>query len=489
MLKDDISSAKKHRNKQQVQLIIACIVIVFVCVLAIFAIDYAQKHLSADVAPATANTQITALAVPATGSPTLAENSTLASEQQLRATFLEQLNIYESTLKIELANTDLARWDQARHVALLALEENMVNAFSASNYVDALRYINELQQLAELVIAESQTKFVAAFAHAQQFYDMDQYEDVKFHIDQALMFKNNATQATELADKIDQLATILPLVQQANIAKVENNYTKELSLLNQILQIAPDRVHNAERKHVLQNIINRQSFATNIAQSYKAIEQGDIATARKKLQQAQSIFPQAQEVQDVQAKLKDQQQEQQVFSYQQAVKKAVAADDWEETSKLLQLILQQQEGDKKAQDLLHTAQKIIALHKFMDKLLANPYRLSNKKTLEQAEQNILESNKFFEPSPSLKKKSVMLADIAQQMHKTLMVEVISDNKTYIVVRGTGVVGKTLKKTIQLTPGNYIFEGKRKGFKSKLVKVLLPYTESSDRVTIICDEPI
>jgi hypothetical protein len=75
------------------------------------------------------------------------------------------------------------------------------------------------------------------------------------------------------------------------------------------------------------------------------------------------------------------------------------------------------------------------------------------------------------------------------MNKKITVEVISDNQTHILVRGVGVVGQTSLKTIQLTPGNYTFEGKRKGYKSKLINVLIPYDKPTFSLSIHCDEPI
>ena len=75
------------------------------------------------------------------------------------------------------------------------------------------------------------------------------------------------------------------------------------------------------------------------------------------------------------------------------------------------------------------------------------------------------------------------------MNKKISVEIVSDNQTNILVRGVGIVGITQLKTIQLTPGHYTFEGKRKGFKSKLIDVLIHYDQTSYRVSIRGDEPI
>ena len=65
----------------------------------------------------------------------------------------------------------------------------------------------------------------------------------------------------------------------------------------------------------------------------------------------------------------------------------------------------------------------------------------------------------------------------------------SDGKTEISVRRVGIVGKTLEKVINLRPGDYTFEGKRAGYKSKLVKLTVPFNGTGLDIKIICDEQI
>jgi hypothetical protein len=102
---------------------------------------------------------------------------------------------------------------------------------------------------------------------------------------------------------------------------------------------------------------------------------------------------------------------------------------------------------------------------------------------------IAEAKPFLNVSPSLNKKSGDLSHLLESMNKKISVEIVSDNQTNIIVRGVGVVGKTESKIIQLKPGRYKFEGKREGFKSRLIDVLIPYDKISYRLNVICDEPI
>lgn len=167
----------------------------------------------------------------------------------------------------------------------------------------------------------------------------------------------------------------------------------------------------------------------------------------------------------------------------------MTSDDWETAKKQLESALREQADDKTIQQSLARATTIIALDDEFEQQINNPYRLSNKHLTSRMKDKIVEASAFVEFSPSLNKKTNELSHLIESMNKKVSVEVSSDNQTNILVRGVGIVGVTQSKTIQLTPGRYTFEGKRKGFKSKLIDVLIPYDQTSYRVTIHCDEPI
>jgi hypothetical protein len=69
------------------------------------------------------------------------------------------------------------------------------------------------------------------------------------------------------------------------------------------------------------------------------------------------------------------------------------------------------------------------------------------------------------------------------------VTVMSDGRTDIRVLGTGVLGKTREKVIELMPGNYRFEGRRKGYQSKIVAFTVKATDELQTITLICDQKI
>ena len=51
-----------------------------------------------------------------------------------------------------------------------------------------------------------------------------------------------------------------------------------------------------------------------------------------------------------------------------------------------------------------------------------------------------------------------------------------------------MVGRTRERTIELRPGQYVFEGKRRGYRTKLVEVVVQANLSAPvEVRIVCDE--
>ncbi|MCZ6802894.1 MAG: hypothetical protein O7D86_02875 [Proteobacteria bacterium] len=494
MLEQKLAEAKVNRHKQYIILLIAFVSISMLSGGLIFFTSYYQIN------PDQTNTDDTEAIFPdldkeidkniVAVSPVESQAISQAiPDDQLRQSYIDALNDYENNIKPELNKIDLSRWDKPRSDRLTTLQKEALSRFTIADYTGALSYIEELKQLAQAMIVDSQQQFAEAFSNALEAYDADIYLDARFQIDNAMMLNNQSEEAVTLSNKIDILPDILPLLEKANTARVENNNEKELGLIKEILKLVPERELAVERKRELAGIINRKNFKSNIAQSYKAIEQGNVQRAKQRLTAAKRIYPNRREIEDVTLALQKLVKNQHFEKYQQAAQIAIASDDWVMAKQQLELALQERVDDKLIQKSLADATMIIALGNDLDQYIDNPYRLSNKLVASTANARIAEARLFIDVSPSLNKKTDTLSRLIESMNKKISVEIVSDNQTNIIVRGVGVVGITQSKTIQLTPGRYKFEGKRKGYKSKLIDVLISYDKTTYRINVICDEPI
>jgi hypothetical protein len=484
-LEQKIIKAKEKRHSQFIKVAIGLITVSLLCIVIVLFLSFG--HVNDDEAEIVdTDTSIETKQNSVSVSPTL---SPPLPDEQLRQAYISALSEYENILKPELNKIDLTKWDQARSQSLVVLEDEALSKFSVADYAGAVSSIEELKQLAQAMITDSQREFEQALSNAQIAYDADQYDDAKFQVANALMLDHTSVEAMALSTKIEQLPEILTLLEQINTAKIENKPEKELGFIKELLKLAPEREAVVERKQVLIDTINNKNFKSYIAQSYQAIKQGDTGKAKQKIIAAKKIFPNRQEIGDVVTALQKLDKKQRIETYLQSAQMAISSDDWVTAKKQLELASREQADDKAIQKSLVKASTIIALNNEFEQQINNPYRLANMQLASRMKDKINEASAFVDSSPSLNNRTNELSHLIESMNKKISVEIVSDNQTNILVRGVGVVGITQLKTIQLTPGRYTFEGKRKGFKSKLMDVLIPYDQTTYNLSISCDEPI
>ena len=168
---------------------------------------------------------------------------------------------------------------------------------------------------------------------------------------------------------------------------------------------------------------------------------------------------------------------------------AVRQDDWEQVKLNFTRAAKDAPEDQKVVEGLRRANHILSLQARLEQFLKAPYRLAHTAVLNEAQQTLVAANAASGDSFTIKRQATQLGELITQINRVIPVTIISDNQTYVLVRGVGKVGVVTKKIIQLKPGNYTFEGTRKGFKSKLLHLLIPYDQNQFSVRVICDESI
>nr|MCH9698487.1 hypothetical protein [Gammaproteobacteria bacterium] len=473
-LQQKITDAKTRQRIQVIFVAIALVAVLLFCFLVLGFVSPDQSRHDVD-------SELSAIP----NKPDISLNTV----EQLRQQYLNALTEYENTFRPELDKIDLFAWNQERSKQLALIKDKALSEFTESDYGNAVTTITELNELAKTTIADSRHKFQQALSSAQKAYQTDQYDEATLKIKQALMLDKTSDAAIKLFAKIETMPDILRLLEQINTAQIENNPHKELKLIQDLLNISPGRSSALKRKQILVNHIRDKNFNTTIAQSYQALKRGDVQAAQQKINMAKAIYSHRKEVKDVSIALQTLAKKQRLNRYRETIQQAIASDDWETVKQQATRALQDQGDDKATQETLEDATAIVALARTFDTALKHPYRLTYQKLVEKLNTRLTEAKAFSNSSPSLSNQAQQLSRLTKQMNNTIQVNVTSDNQTNISVRGVGKIGKTQLKTLRLLPGQYTFEGKRKGFKSKLIEVLIPYDTNSFHLDIRCDEPI
>lgn len=475
MIAEEIARAKQTKQKR----LFTGLIIVIVLALLATALLYAVTNLT--VVSQDDASQPTAESTPAE------TVQTQGNEAELRQAYLEAFAYFENTLKPELAIIDIVNWDNALANTLERQEKDALSAFSAGQYAKANEAINGLITTAEKALTDSESAFDEAMQQAQSAYQNDDYDSARLAIDTAQMLDNRSQQAQDLASQIERIPQINELKEAIRVARVENNASKELNLIEQLLDIAPDRRTMQQRADTLRNQLAETQFSRLISQAYRAIEKRQTAEAKKALTAAEKINPTRAAVTDVKNQLATLESQLRFETHSAKALTAEKADDWNTAKQHLELALKEKPADKKISDKLADAERIVSLLATLKRLQANPYRLAKQQTKTEADIALIQSQPFTQKSPTLTKTRAQLESTIRAVNTPIQVTVLSDGNTFVSVRGVGNVGTTTSKVIELKPGPYTFEGKRQGYKSKLVEVMIPLDVNTYQLRVVADE--
>lgn len=406
-----------------------------------------------------------------------------------RETVKDALAVFDQTFK-PLAESDGFRaWSPKASTDILAARDAAVDAFGAGAYDKALENLRAGGDLGQEKLEAYNAAFDAAYDKAIVAYQNDEPEAALLNITEALRIKPESQDALELKGRIDQLPDVLDLIKQAVTARIENDPEREADLLRQIVTLDDSRIEQRERLDTVLSEIRENRYARAISSGMAAVEKRDLATAEKNLESAAQLFSTRDAVKLLSSQVATLRQELRAETLIRQGVDASAADDWAAAQQHFAGARTILPNNKDATDGLQLATKIVSLKAEIAKHLAAPARLANPSVEERVDQLLRDANAYKQFSPSLQAVGEGLSAVVQAYSTPVPVSVISDGETHVSVRGVGQVGQTTGRTINLKPGTYMFEGKRKGYVSVLVKVELKPGAEGVSVEVICNEPV
>ena len=366
-------------------------------------------------------------------------------------------------------------------------EKSMV-AFLEGDIVAAQRLLASTVHEAKTLASETEESFKFNMNVAKESYDSGEYNSALAAISQAAKLRPNVGEVEEWKSRIERMPELLLARRDADDARNAGKLEEELEALSRILKIVPDSVESEERVKEVKNLLLDQRFNRAVARVIKSIENGNLKQAKQALGEVKRIRPT--HVESV--KLTDQVE---LFERQQkrdqhlvAARRDVKQDNWEGALLNYGRALALDSTHHEANQGRDIATRILDLQRIIDDFVARPGRLSSA-NIAKAATNTVENAKSLAKFSEKLKKSISDLEKSIEIAKTpVPVQILSDNQTEISIRRIGRIGKTEKRTIELRPDTYTFEGKRKGYRSKLIEVVVKYNGGSPiEIRVICDE--
>ena len=473
MIEEKLKKARQRIDKSRMKLGSALLAAICLCslfVIGLSSYDFSKKK-----------------SVQAVVSPK--EMPVKSDKGKIRENFIKKLQEYENELEPRLTAANVELWNQNAFVEIDELKKRVMSSFTNGDYQIATENLLLLQNLTKEIINQANHIFEENLEKAASLLTEDLYDGANFHIKKALLIHPQSSEALGLQLEIEKLPYLIPLLNNAKAARAENDLQKEYDLLQQVLSIAPDRGGVKDRLKMLAGLIKTQNFDAHISSGFSDIEKRQAKKARYHYQEAKKVDPKRKELEVLLVQLLAQEK---ALRIQQALKQAEQAirqDNWQRAKANFAKVIKDMPGNETAIEGLKRANEILGLQSSLSQYINNPYRLTHSNVLSGAKKTLTQAQHASSYSFGIKKQTVQLRKLIATFNRLIPVTVMSDNKTYVLVRGIGKVGVISQKTIQLKPGNYTFEGTRNGFKSKLLQVLIPHDQNNYSVRIICDEPI
>ncbi|MCK7459561.1 tetratricopeptide repeat protein [Idiomarina aminovorans] len=419
----------------------------------------------------------------------LQQSANLANEAIDRKALQTALNETNQRVSDLVSIPYLSTWQPAKVEGFQGAIEQAFNDYGASNYNRAQVAVEQLNK----DIADYQAAFEQAYKQpyenaATAFAD-DEIDDAAQLNAQALKVKGDYSDALALQKRIDTYHEVADLYEQARVGGVEANIEKQRAAYQQILKLDPQQ---PEAKNALTRVeqqIKQQRFARALASAVDAIDDKDFGRAQEALAKASAIDNNRSELATLQAQIDAELKSQGVKALEKRIQVFAGADEWQTVLMLAEKGLVDHPDSQIVQQAKQSAVKILAAGKALDVYIERPGRLTDNNIRQNAVNAVSEYSGLTQLSAKLGEKIDRVEQLIEQENQPIDVTIRSDNRTYIKVLGVGVVGEVREKTIQLKPGNYQFEGRREGYRSVIVNVVVAKSGTPIVINVQCNERV
>jgi len=426
-------------------------------------------------------------------SPSLSDVLPLDGKKQVDEKSLNQfkadITAFEENIISQIENEDFKNWDDATYQSVVDRKDKALQLFSQGEYSEASDVLSAATDDALAALTDMENTFKGQMNVATTAYENDDLETAKLAIDKALAVKPKNIPAGVLKRQIDKLPETLKLIENAVVARAENNLVKERAALKKVIENAPERESLQTRLRAVNAEILENDYSRYTNAAFAAIDQRQLKAANKNYIKARSIFQNRTEISLLKQKVKTLKKELDAEQNIRDAENAIKQQNWQAAAGYFNKASAIFPQNKTVVDGLLLANKINSINDQLQSMLDKPDRLTSKSLRRTAKTLLKQSDGVSRLSKSMILRAGNLTRLVEAYSTDIDIFIQSDGLTFVSVRSIGQVGLTKGRTIKLKPGRYTFEGKRDGFQSKRIDVDIPPGSQSITVTVIADDPI
>ena len=230
-------------------------------------------------------------------------------------------------------------------------------------------------------------------------------------------------------------------------------------------------------------------FDTRMSEGFEAIAVGDFLAARAAFRVAKQLMPESTEPADGLLQVDQGLRLNQITTLEMEAQALEQDEHWDAVVQTYEEILKVDNTLSFATEGLSRARKMSALHTRLDKLIAEPDKLSVPSIMQDATMLVVDITTRPDVGARLGQQRDELSRLLKRAATPLTVPLVSDNVTQVTIYKIGRLGNFMRKEVSLRPGTYVIVGSRPGYRDVRMEFRVAPEIEMQPVIVQCEEPI
>ena len=388
-----------------------------------------------------------------------------------------------------LEGRGVERWAVKEHSAARELYSRGDRAYLEKDYLyaeelylGALTVLEPLYERIEPTFQKAYEAAVAAFDAGDRLEALQQYE-------LAVAITPSHPGALAGYTRAKNLEAVLRLVDRG----LEYEKDLELAAAQTSFEqaVALDNLWQPAHEGILRvaKIRTQIEFDTRMTEGFDAIAAGDFLGARAAFRVAGQLMPGSVELADGILQVDQGLRLQDITTLEREAQSLEQDEHWDAVVRTYEEILKVDSSLSFAKDGLAQGRQMSALHTRLDKLIAEPDRLSVPSVMQSATMLVVDITIRPNVGARLAGQRDELSRLLKRAATPLSIPLVSDNVTEVFVYKVGRLGNFMRKEISLRPGTYVVVGTRAGYRDVRLEFRVAPEIDMEPVIIQCEEPI
>lgn len=309
------------------------------------------------------------------------------------------------------------------------------------------------------------------------------------HYELALAIDPGNSEAKTGLDRTATLDQVVILLSQANVALEQQQLEQSQTIFQEALRLDPLHPMVINGVEITTRLIKERDFNNAMSRGYSSLDSLQFNTASKAFNEALKLHPGHKGARSGLNQANNAAAQRTTQSQLAQGSALESKEQWHKAKDIYTRILARDSSviDAKMGQIRSSARA--ELSDGIQTIISKPLRLASTGVYQHGLQLLADAQGIRSPGPQLKAQISQLNQLLKNALIPVTVELRSDNDTDVTLFKVGELGQFDQKSLSLTPGNYVAQGSRPGYRDVRIEFQVTSKGLPNPVIVACKEPV